>query len=46
MANEQDFVELGMSCVDVCKALDRGLEGRRSEELSGSLLEAIEQLTT
>ena len=46
MANEQDYIDLGISCADVCKALERGLNGRRMEELSGSLLEAIEQLTT
>ena len=46
MANEQDYVDLGMSCADVCKAIDRGLRGRRLEELNESLLEAFEQLTT
>ena len=45
MANKQDLVELGKSCGDVCRALDRGLNGKQSEELSGSVLEAIEQLT-
>lgn len=46
MVNEQDCVDLGISCADVCKVLDRGLNGRRLEELSQSVLEAIEQLTT
>ena len=46
MADEEDFVDLGRSCVDVCKALERGLEGRRQAELSPSMVEAIEQLTT
>ena len=46
MANEQDYVDLGVSCADVCKAIDRGLRGRRLEELSESLLEAFEQLMT
>jgi hypothetical protein len=27
MANEQDYVDLGLNCADVCKALDRGLKG-------------------
>ncbi|KAF9781673.1 hypothetical protein BJ322DRAFT_1213014 [Thelephora terrestris] len=44
-ANEQDYVDIGRSCVDVCKALERGLQGRRSDKLSPSMLEAIEQLT-
>ena len=46
MANDQDYVDLGMSCSDVCKALDRGLDGRQLDELSRSVLGAIEQLTT
>ena len=45
MANKQDFVELGKSCGNVCQALDRGLDGKRSDELSRSVLEAIGQLT-
>jgi hypothetical protein len=44
-ANEKDYVDLGLSCADVCKALDRGLNGRRPDELNRSVLEAIEQLT-
>lgn len=46
MANEQDYLDLGQSCADACKALERGLEGRRSDELSRSVLEAIGQFTT
>ena len=45
MVNEQDYVELGLSCADVCQALDRGLEGRRGDELTKSMLGAIEKLT-
>ena len=46
MGKEQDFIGLGLYCADVCKALDRGLNGKGSEELSKSLREAIEELTT
>ena len=46
MANKRDYVNLGLSCADVCKALDRGLDGRRADEISRTVLEAIEQLTT
>ena len=46
MVNEQDYVELGLSCADVCQALDRGLNGRQLGELSRSVLGAIGQLTT
>ncbi|KAF9780512.1 hypothetical protein BJ322DRAFT_1164340 [Thelephora terrestris] len=44
--NERDYFKLGLSCAGVCQALDRGLNGRRTDELSGSLLGAIETLTT
>jgi len=46
MANKTDYVELGLACARVCEALDRGMKGRRADELSGSVFEAIEQLTT
>ena len=46
MANRSDYVELGLACAEVCKALDRGMNGRRMDELSQSVFEAIEQLTT
>ena len=46
MINEIDYVELGLACADVCRALDRGMNGRRVDELSQSVFEAIGQLTT
>ena len=46
MANEKDYIDLGLCCADICKALDRGLSGRQLDELSRSVLGAIEQLTT
>ena len=46
MVNEMDYVELGLACNTVCTALDRGLRGKRLSELSGSVLEGINQLTT
>ena len=45
-ANKADYVELGLACADVCKALDRGMNGRKLDDLSQSVREAIEQLTT
>ena len=45
MANKADYVDLGLACADVCKALDRGMNGRRLDELNRPVLEAIEQLT-
>ena len=46
MVNEEDYVELGLTCADVCTALDRGLNGKRLEDLNNSVCEAIKQLTT
>ena len=46
IANKQDYVDLGLCCGDVCQALGRSLKGRQLDELSESVLGAIEQLTT
>ena len=45
MANEQDFVDLGLSCANICKALERGMGGKSLTDLSGSVCDAINQLT-
>ena len=45
MVNKIDYVELGLACADVCRALDRGMTGRRVDDLSQSVFEAIGQLT-
>jgi hypothetical protein len=45
MTNEEDCVELGLACADVCTALSRGLNGKLSKDLSESVNEAIKQLT-
>ena len=46
MANKSDYVELGLACADVCKALDRGMNGKKLEDLNESVRGAINQLTT
>jgi hypothetical protein len=46
MVNELDYVELGLNCADICRALDRGMNGKRLDDLSQSVYEAINQLTT
>lgn len=46
MANEQEYVELGLSCADICQALDRGMDGKKLNDLSKSVCDAINQLTT
>ena len=44
MANKSDYVELGLACADVCKALHRGMNGKKPSDLSPCVGEAIEQL--
>ena len=46
MINEVQYVELGLFCADVCRALDRGMNGKGADELSQSVFEAIGELTT
>ena len=45
MANDQEYVDLGRACGDVCQVLDRRLKGKRSDELTQSILDAIGDLT-
>ena len=45
MVNEQDYVELGLFCADICRALDRGMNGKKLDDLSNSVCDAINQLT-
>ena len=45
MMNEEDYVELAMTCANVCTALDRGLNGKQLKDLNDSVCEAINQLT-
>ena len=46
MANEPDYIDLALSCAEVCDALDQGLKGKRFDELDQLVLRAIWQLTT
>jgi hypothetical protein len=46
MMNITDYVDLGLACAEVCKALDRGMDGKKPDDLSLSVREAIHQLTT
>jgi hypothetical protein len=46
MVNEEDYDDIGLACADVCTALKRGIDGKRLEELSQSVFDAIETLTT
>jgi len=44
MADQKDYVGLGLTCANVCAALDQGLRGERVNELSHSVSEVINQL--
>jgi len=46
MVNQMDYVELGLDCAEVCTTLDRGLRGKKLDDLHDSVCEAINQLTT
>ena len=46
MINASDYVELGLFCADICRALDRGMNGRKLDDLNRSVCDAISQLTT
>jgi len=46
MVDKPDYVELGLICAHTCSALNQGVNGRRLDELSGSVWAAIEQLET
>ena len=45
VVNELDYVELGLFCADICRALDRGMNGKKLDDLSQSVCDAINQLT-
>jgi hypothetical protein len=46
MMNVTDYVDLGLACAEVCRSLDRGMDGKQLDDLSQSVREAINQLTT
>ena len=46
MSNKQDYVDLGLNCADICVALDRGMDGKGLGDISPSVREAANQLTT
>jgi hypothetical protein len=45
MANQQDYVELGLNCAEICTALGRGMNGKQLNDLNSSVRDAIGQLT-
>ena len=45
MVNRAGYAELGLSCADVCQALEQRTNGRKQDELSPSVNDAVNQLT-
>ena len=45
MANEQDYVDLGLLCADICKTLER-INGKALENLDKPVCDAVDELTT
>ena len=45
MVNEPDYVELGLLCTDVCRALDRGTSGKKTDELGQPVYGAVSQMS-
>jgi hypothetical protein len=45
MANNQDFVDLGRACGDVCQVLHRRLKGKRLDDINQTVFGAIGDLT-
>jgi len=46
MVNAMDYVDLGLFCADICRALERGMNGKRLDDLGQPVCDAISQLTT
>ena len=46
MADETDYIELGLACADVCTVIGRGMNRKTLDDLSQSVCDAIAQLTT
>ena len=44
MANKGDYVDLGLHCAEICKAIARGLNGKKLDNLSPSMCDAINLL--
>lgn len=45
MINDTAYVELGLACADICKVLERGTNGRQTDQITRPVSEAIGQLT-
>jgi len=46
MHSNEEYVGLGLFCADICKALERGMNGKTLDDLNQSTRDAIDQLMT
>ena len=46
MTNDEDYIDIGLFCAEICQVLDRGLKEKHSDELDQSVVIAIGNLTT
>ena len=46
MGNEQGYVDLVLFCAEICQTLDRGIEGKKEEDLTRPLRDAMDRLMT
>ena len=46
MINDRDYVGLGLFCADICGALQRGMNGKKLDDLSRPTRDAIDHLKT
>ena len=44
MGNKDDYVDLGLSCAEVCRVLDQGLKEIEPDELGRTVVDAIDRL--
>ena len=45
MVDGLDYVELRLFCADICRALDQGTNGKKMDDLSQPVYDAINGLT-
>ena len=46
LANQQDYIELGLNCCEICQVLDRGTKERGIGYFTQTVRQAIDRLTT
>ena len=44
MVNHEDYVSLGLTCVDICTALKQGMDGKGLGDLNQPVRKAVKRL--